>query len=50
MGEAINPDSRIGHVHLKVSNLERSETFYRNVLGYEVTMRGEGVVLMYAGG
>jgi catechol 2,3-dioxygenase len=50
MGEAINPDSRIGHVHLKVSNLERSETFYRNVFGYEVTMRGEGVVFMSAGG
>ena len=50
MSDAINPRTRIGHVHLKVSDLERSETFYRDVLGYEVTMRGEGVVFMSAGG
>jgi catechol 2,3-dioxygenase len=50
MSDAINPDTRIGHVHLRVSNLERSETFYREVLGYEVTMRGNGLVFMSAGG
>lgn len=31
--------ARIGHVHLKVSNLERSVAFYRDVLGLEVTTR-----------
>jgi catechol 2,3-dioxygenase len=50
MSEVINPQSRIGHVHLKVSDLEKSEEFYRDVLGYEVTMRGDGIVFMSAGG
>ena len=50
MAEGINPRSRIGHVHLKVSDLARSESFYRDVLGYEITMRGEGLVFMSAGG
>ena len=30
---------RVGHIHLKVSDLERSITFYRDVLGFEVTQR-----------
>lgn len=29
----------IGHVHLKVSDLARSEAFYRDVLGFKITMR-----------
>jgi catechol 2,3-dioxygenase len=29
----------IGHVHLKVSDLERSIAFYRDVLGFELTQR-----------
>lgn len=29
----------IGHIHLKVSDLARSETFYQDVLGFKVTMR-----------
>jgi catechol 2,3-dioxygenase len=44
VGESIHPQSRIGHVHLKVSDLDRSEAFYREVIGFEVTMRGEGLV------
>ncbi|MEM8555870.1 MAG: VOC family protein [Pseudomonadota bacterium] len=31
--------TRIGHVHLKVSNLERSIQFYRDVLGFQVQQR-----------
>jgi catechol 2,3-dioxygenase len=50
VGESIHPQSRIGHVHLKVSDLDRSEAFYREVIGFEVTMRGEGLVFMSAGG
>jgi catechol 2,3-dioxygenase len=50
VGESIHPQSRIGHVHLKVSDLDRSEAFYREVVGFEVTMRGEGLVFMSAGG
>jgi catechol 2,3-dioxygenase len=48
--DRIHPESRIGHVHLKVSDLDRSERFYREVLGFEVTMRGDGLVFMSAGG
>jgi catechol 2,3-dioxygenase len=51
MSEAINPDVRIGHVHLKVSDVERSEAFYRDALGFEVTTRyGTDAVFMSAGG
>jgi catechol 2,3-dioxygenase-like lactoylglutathione lyase family enzyme len=37
--EELHPDVRIGHVHLKVSDIERSEAFYRDVLGFEVMAR-----------
>lgn len=36
---AINPGVRIGHVHLKVADIEQSLAFYRDVLGFEVTQR-----------
>jgi len=32
----IHPETRIGHVHLKVSDLERAVGFYRDALGFEV--------------
>ena len=35
----IDPGVRIGHVHLKVADLERSLAFYRDVLGFELTQR-----------
>ena len=35
----IHPQTRIGHVHLKVSDLARSIKFYTEVLGFEVTTR-----------
>jgi catechol-2,3-dioxygenase len=35
----IDPRVRIGHVHLRVSDLERSLAFYCNVLGFELTGR-----------
>jgi catechol 2,3-dioxygenase len=41
----------IGHVHLKVSDLTRAESFYRDVLGFEVTSRyGDQATFMSAGG
>ncbi|HTL29017.1 MAG TPA: VOC family protein [Tepidisphaeraceae bacterium] len=35
----LDPNVRIGHVHLKVSDLERAINFYANVLGFEVKQR-----------
>ena len=47
----INPKVSIGHVHLKVGDLERSLQFYCGVLGFEVTQRyGSGAVFISAGG
>ena len=43
--------TRIGHVHLKVSDLERSVAFYRDVLGLEVqARRGSEAAFLSAGG
>jgi catechol 2,3-dioxygenase len=43
--------TRIGHVHLKVSDLERSLRFYRDLLGFELTtMYGSQAAFLSAGG
>ena len=42
--------TRIGHVHLKVADLERALSFYCGVLGFEVTQRREGAAFISAGG
>ncbi|MGB6431160.1 MAG: VOC family protein [Candidatus Acidiferrales bacterium] len=50
-GPAIDAAARIGHVHLRVADLERALAFYRGVLGFEVTQRiGDGMVFVSAGG
>lgn len=47
----IDPGTRIGHVHLKVANLERALEFYCGVLGFEVTQRyGDSAAFLSAGG
>src|SRR4051794_24564612 len=47
----VDPGTRIGHVHLKVSDLERSVAFYTQVLGFEVTTRyGRQAAFLSAGG
>src|ERR1044071_6440422 len=47
----IHPDVRIGHVHLKVADLERAIGFYHDVLGFEVTQRyGRQAAFLSAGG
>jgi catechol 2,3-dioxygenase len=48
---AIHPDVRIGHVHLKVADLERAIGFYRDVLGFDLTQRmGDSAAFLSAGG
>jgi catechol 2,3-dioxygenase len=47
----IHPDVRIGHVHLKVADLERAIGFYRDVLGFELMQRfGRQAAFLSAGG
>jgi catechol 2,3-dioxygenase len=47
----IGKDVRIGHVHLKVADLERALEFYCGVLGFELTVRfGDGAAFVAAGG
>lgn len=47
----INPQVRIGHIHLKVADLERSLRFYCGVLGFELTQRiGTSAAFISAGG
>jgi catechol 2,3-dioxygenase len=47
----IDPGVRIGHVHLKVADLERALAFYCHVLGFELMQRyGEDAAFVSAGG
>src|SRR3954466_8903896 len=51
MPNSIHPDVRIGHVHLKVADLDRAVHFYRDVLGFELTQRyGKEAAFLSAGG
>jgi catechol 2,3-dioxygenase len=48
---AVHPDVRIGHVHLKVADLDRALAFYCGVLGFEVMARlPSGAAFISAGG
>lgn len=49
--QPIAPDVRIGHVHLKVADVERSLAFYCGVLGFQLTQRyGDKAAFVSAGG
>jgi catechol 2,3-dioxygenase len=48
---AIHPQVGIGHVHLKVADLDRAIGFYHGVLGFQVTQRyGRDAAFLSAGG
>ncbi len=50
-GSRLDPRVDIGHVHLKVAELERSIAFYRDVLGFELQQRfGAEAAFLSAGG
>jgi catechol 2,3-dioxygenase len=49
--QPIDPGVAIGHVHLKVANIERALAFYCGVLGFELMQRyGPGAAFISAGG
>ena len=51
MAEPIDPRVDIGHVHLKVADLDRAIGFYRDVLGFELMQRmGDQAAFLSAGG
>jgi catechol 2,3-dioxygenase len=51
VGSAIEPEVRIGHVHLKVADIQRSLDFYCGILGFEVMSRlGDQAAFISAGG
>ena len=51
MSYTIPQGARIGHIHLKVSDLERSLKFYRDLLGFEVQQYyGDSAAFVSAGG
>ena len=47
----IAPTTSIGHVHLKVANINRALDFYHGVLGFEIVIRmGNSAAFLSAGG
>ncbi len=51
MADPIDPRVGIGHVHLKVADLDRALAFYHGVLGFEVVQRmGDQAAFLSAGG
>ena len=51
MTEPIDPGVDIGHVHLKVADLDRAIGFYRDVLGFELQQQlGDQAAFLSAGG
>jgi len=51
MSYIIPSGTRIGHIHLKVADIERALKFYRDLLGFEIQQRyGDGAIFISAGG
>src|SRR5260370_38311236 len=49
-GQSIPPNMYLGHVHLKVANLERALTFYLEVMGFELVCTLGTMAFVSAGG
>lgn len=51
MNTTLHPEVRIGHVHLKVADLDRAIAFYHGVLGFDIVQRlGDQAAFLSAGG
>ncbi|GBD04152.1 Catechol-2,3-dioxygenase [bacterium HR19] len=48
--ERINDNTKIGHIHLRVSNLSKAELFYSEILGLNITLRWYGAIFLSFGG
>jgi catechol 2,3-dioxygenase len=50
-GKPVDAGTRIGHVHLKVADIDRALAFYHGVLGFELVQRlGDSAAFLSAGG
>lgn len=50
MSYTIPAETRLGHVHLKVADINRALTFYKDLLGFEITQYyGDSAVFLSAG-
>jgi len=48
---SIHPQTRMGHVHLRVADLDRALAFYHGILGFDITLRmGDSAAFLSAGG
>ena len=50
MSNPVHPQTRIGHVHLKVADLDRAIAFYSGVMGFAVMQRSDSAAFLSAGG
>lgn len=51
MSYSVPDQTRIGHIHLKVADIDRALTFYADLLGFQITQRyGTAAVFLSAGG
>ena len=51
MDYTVPAGTRIGHIHLKVADLNRALTFYQDLLGFQITQRyGSAAIFLSAGG
>ncbi len=48
--QELSPETRIGHVHLQVSDIGSAEAFYHGLLGFDVTVGLPGALFVSAGG
>jgi catechol 2,3-dioxygenase len=46
----VPPGTRIGHVHLQVSEVQQTEAFYHGLLGFDVVLRNPPMVLFVSAG
>lgn len=46
--KGLNPETVVGHVHLHTADLDKAHAFYRDVLGFDITLRSESFQAVFA--